>query len=168
MKKLLIVILVLLLFSGCNQNKRQIKDTVTAYTTLLAQGYRNLNMNPLIQVATEERATKAYHYMAALGEARVKMDARLKNLKFLDIKIHGFLKGEKAEVKTEEIWDYSYINIDRGEQVFDNSVTYELTYALIKKSDQWLVADITIEKAAEKKSPPDWFQRPKLEPSNKR
>ena len=160
MKRFSLVIIAVLLLAGCSQNKNEgeVKEVVGKYTALLAEGYRNLNMNPLSQVATEERATKAYHHMAALGEARTKMDAQLKEIKFLNVK---FVQGDKAEVKTEENWDYTYINIDSGKPEFDNSVAYALTYFLTKKSGKWLVADVTVEKAEEKKSSENIFNRPK-------
>lgn len=154
------VIAIILLLLGCSQDMEQPKVAVTRYTVLLAEGYRNLNMNPLVQVATEEQATKAYYYMAAIGEARIKMDAKIQDIKFIDFKA---VAGGKAEVRTEERWDYTYINIDSGKPVFDNSITYRLKYVLTKKSDRWLVANITIEKAEEKKSSQNIFRRPHKE-----
>lgn len=155
MRKLIAVFALLLLISGCEKENSRIRDTVIKYDTLLAEGYRNLNMTPLTQVATEKRAAKAYYHMAALGEGRIKMDARLRDIKFLDIKTSG---GKKSEVTAEEMWDYAYIDIESWKQVFDNSVTYKMKYVLEKKSDEWLVADITIEKAEEKKSSEDFFE----------
>lgn len=166
MRKLLIIALVLLSLGGCAeaQNKKQIEEAVRQYTTLLADGYRHLNMNPLAQAATEERATKAFYHMAALGEARIKMDARLRAIKFLEIKTGETLDGEKqAQVRTEEKWDYTYVNIDTAKPVFDNSVDYELTYTLIKKPDKWLVADIAVEKSKEKNDSSGFFERAKKE-----
>ena len=162
MKRFSLVIIAVLLLAGCSQNKNEgeVKEVVRKYTALLAEGYRNLNMNPLSQIATEERATKAYHHMAALGEARTRMDARIREIKFLSVK---FVRDNKAEVKTEEKWDYTYINIDSGKPEFDNSVAYVLTYFLTKKSGKWLVADVTVEKAEEKKSSGHVFSRPKRE-----
>ncbi len=150
---LLIALGVLMLFSACGrENDRIIMDAVIKYDTLLAEGYRNLNMTPLIEAATEKHAAKVYIHMAALGEGRIKMDSMLKDIKFIEIKK---LSGSKAEVKTREMWDYAYINFDSGKSVFDNSVRYELKYSLEKKSGRWLVADITIEKVEEKKSSED-------------
>ena len=154
---IVLILTIPILLLGCDKGKAQLKDTVVKYNTLLAEGYRNLNMNPLIQVATERRATKAFYHMAALGEARIKMDAKLKKITFSDIKI---ISHDKAEVVTDEIWDYTYLSIDSSKPLFDNSITYKLKYILEKRSNRWLVADIIIEKADEKKKSEDIFHRP--------
>ncbi len=157
MKRLPTVLILLGLIAGCDGESNMLKETITRYDALLAEGYMTLNMNPLAQVATEQRATKAYHHMAALGEAGIKMESTLRSLKFVKVKT---LSKEKAELKTEEIWDYVYLDIKAGKSLFDNTVTYNLTYDLVKKSERWLVADVTIEKAVEKKSSQGIFERP--------
>lgn len=133
--------LILVLLAGCNQEKGRIKDTVIKYNTLLADGYKNLNMTPLLQVATEEQSLKAYYHMAALGEARIKMDAKLRSINFLDIKS----LSQKSEVRTEEMWDYTHINIDTGQSVFHRTISYRIRYLLIKRSERWFVSDVTVE-----------------------
>lgn len=159
-KRVVIVSIILFLVYGCGQDKERLKDTVIKYNSLLAEGYRNLNMNPLVQVATEEQATKAYYYMAAIGEARIKMDAKIQDIKFIDFKA---VAGGKAEIRTEEVWDYTYINIDSGKPIFDNMVTYRLKYILEQKSGKWLVADINVESTIEKKSSEYIFKKPMKE-----
>jgi hypothetical protein len=160
----------ILLFASCEvyekkedtaKEERLIKDTVVLYNSLLADGYRKLSMTALVQAATEERATKAYYHMAALGEARVKMDAKIRDFKFLELKLPS---QYTAEVMTEEIWDYSYVNVDTGEQVYDNKITYKNRYALTKKTGKWLVYDITVEESHEEK--PEKFKA--LDPSFRR
>lgn len=163
--KFLPIFLCLIFLLGCSRENDRIKDAVMKYDTLLAEGYRNLNMNPLVQAATEKRALKAYYHMAALGEARIKMDAKLKKIAFSNVKL---ISGDKAEAITDEIWDYIYLNLDSGKPLFDNTVTYRLKYILEKKSGNWLVADINIEKADDKKEFPDIFHRPMNDAAGKR
>ena len=158
----------LLLFTGCKSDKvssvnarenpvkghsvdeiTRVKDTVLLYDALLADGYRAQNMNALAQVATEQRAQKAYYHMAALGEGSVKMDSNLNKIIFTDIKI---ISPDNAEAATEEEWDYKYINYKSGLQVYDNSVAYVLRYHLIKISAKWLVDDITVVSSKEENS----------------
>ena len=157
MNRLLTIIILLLFMMGCGKENNILKETVTKYDALLAEGYKTLNMNPLTQAATEQRATKAYHHMAALGEAGIKMESTLRELKFLKVKT---LSKDKAEVKTEEIWDYVYLDIKSGKSLFDNTVTYNLKYDLVRKPDRWLVAEVAVEKTVEKKSSQHIFQRP--------
>jgi hypothetical protein len=149
MKMMLISSVVFSLLGGCNQGKElpndtaRIKETVIQYNKLLSEGYRNLNMTPLLQVATKERGQKAYHHMAALGEARIKMDANLRSITFSDIKLKSV---DKSEIKTVEEWDYTHINIDSENIESQNSTAYELTYTIVKINDKWVVSDIKIEK----------------------
>lgn len=140
---------VVFLLSGCGEGKTPsadpavLENTIVQYNRLLAEGYRTLNMNSLAQVATEERATKAYYHMAALGEERKRMEATLKHMDFLGTKV---LSPDQVEIKTREEWDYRHINIDSKKLESESSIIYELTYSLVKKNDKWLVSDIHIEK----------------------
>ncbi len=148
MKKLIISAFILSLLFACNKDKDLsdasviLKHVVIQYNMLLAEGYRKLNMTDLLTVATEERSQKVYYHMSALGEARKKMDAEQKNISFSNIKI---ISPDRAKVSTREEWDYTHTNIDSGEIVSRSSVSYELTYALIKKNNKWLVSNIDIE-----------------------
>lgn len=159
MKKLMILLTAILLIAvGCVEENAEIKAAVTKYDTLLAEGYKTLNMNPLIQAATGERANKAFVHMEALGRAGIRMNSKLGNIKFTDIKI---VSPDQADVDTEEFWEYTYNDIDSGKSLFENKITYQLQYKLIKKTDRWLVSGITIKKAAEEKESGHIFRRPK-------
>lgn len=149
MKALLILLFPIFLVSACTREKdplsdpKVLKHVVVEYNRLLAEGYKDLNMTPLLQVATDERATKAYYHMSALGEARTRMDAKLDEVSFRDVRIIG---ENTAEVKTREKWKYTHTNIDTEETAKKESVVYELAYTLVRKENRWLVSDIEIEK----------------------
>ncbi len=153
MKKLLIIYVTLSLFSACDKGNDMseeeviLKHVVIQYNTLLADGYRNLNMSQLTKFATRERAQKAYYHMAALGEGRQKMDAKLNNISFSSVTI---MLPDTSEVKTIEEWDYTHINIDTNEVVLSKSEIYENTYVLTKDKDTWLVKEITVNKEVKK------------------
>ncbi len=129
-----------------DENQR-INNTVLLYNSLLAKGYRNQNMTVLSEVATEQRALKAYYHMAALGEGKVKMDSKLVSIVFNDVKI---LSDVKAEAGTSEKWEYKYINFDTQNQEYENTVDYKLRYSLVKKSGKWLVDYIDLLETKEK------------------
>ncbi|MEW6109439.1 MAG: hypothetical protein AB1632_09785 [Nitrospirota bacterium] len=160
MKRLLIIFALVLLLPGCSIDGTGAKNAVLKYNELLAEGYRNLNMNPLATVSTIEIASKAYNHMAALGEARVKMDSKMDNIKFLTVKPFSTMAGDRIEVKTEEDWKYKYINLDSGKSSAESSVSYQMKYILEKRSGRWLVSDITILKEEGDKSAEDIFERP--------
>lgn len=158
-KKTVILFLTFFLLLACEQKAQKddtyqaekIRNTIILYNSLLAEGYRNLDMGPLIQVATEDRIIKAYYHMSALGEGRVRMDAKLSDIKILDMDLRDI---SKAYVGTEEKWEYNYINIDTDEIVYDNTVTYRNKYSLINSAGKWLVSDITVEQSEEEKDIP--------------
>jgi len=142
-------VLVVILMVACNVQERSkvdpkvLEDTIIRYNSLLAEGYRTLNMNPLIQAATKESAQKAYYHMAALGEERRRMEATLERITFL----HSTVTDEThAEMETDEEWKYVHYNIDTKEEVSRNSVHYRLKYLLVMEGGKWLVSDIEIEK----------------------
>jgi len=147
MKKHLILLLSLLsLITGCGQKIDQqppnaLHEAIETYNGLLADGYRRLDMNHLVQAATGERALKAYYHMAALGEGGVKMDSALRHLEFAGTKQ---LAPDKAEVTTKERWEYKYINIENGNTSPLLTVNYTSRYRLVKEKEKWLVAEITI------------------------
>lgn len=160
-KAAIFLVLPLLLHAfGCSKEDPAIREAVVQYNNLLAEGYRTLNMSGLLAVATEERATKAYHHMAAIGEARIRMEARLKELAVSSIRQAG---NDRATASSKEVWEYSYFHIDSGDLVDENTVTYSLTYHLRKGDGRWLVEDIKVLSAEEKKKSKDLFKRPEAD-----
>lgn len=164
MKNVIVVLTVLMLLSGCNKENSLLRNTVIKYNKLLSEGYRTLNMGPLLQAATEDQAMKAYNHMSALGEAGLKMDAALRDIKFISLKL---LAIDAAEIRTSEKWEYVYFDIKSEKTLFDNSVDYNMKYVLRKSKDKWIVSDVVIEKAIEKKSSKGIFERPSEESTPK-
>jgi len=117
--------------AGCTfstQDKEQVKATVMRYNQLLAEGYRNLNMRALPEVAEDSQVSKVYFHMAALGEGRVRMVSQLKDIQFSDF---SFANASTAQVKTREKWDFQHVNLDtqkveRNEKGFAYGVSYRL------------------------------------------
>lgn len=50
-----------------SDSEAQVKNVIRRYNEFLIYGYKNLNMNPLHEVAAPEVAEKAYYHMAAIG-----------------------------------------------------------------------------------------------------
>lgn len=120
---------------------QKIKDAILLYNALLAEGYKNLNMNPLTQAATKECATKAYYHMSALGEADIKMHSQVKKINFDDLEVQ---KPVRAIAKTSEIWDFVHLDIKSNEKIYEEKdFVYHVTYELKKEGDHWLVARVT-------------------------
>jgi len=142
----LLTVSVVLLFTvaACSRKSEvgEIKRVISRYNELLIWGYRNLNMNPLQEVATEEQAAKLYHHMAALGEGDARMESVLKKIDFREITFEG---RNAATVKTQEIWDFAHYGIKTGDkQIEEKDFVYELTYHLKKEDRKWLVEKVTV------------------------
>jgi len=160
-----LLLAVVLLFTACGSSEKTVVEkqqadvqaTVVWYNALLADCFRDLNMSAMAQVATAERAQQVYYYMASLGEAGLRMDARLTKIDF------GALRetaGDRVEIPAAEIWDYVYFDIKSGKKLFANTVEYDLAYSLVNQADKWLVAGITVKATRESKDSTFIFQRP--------
>lgn len=137
-----------------------IKTAINRYNQLLADGYRTMNMNQLQQVATVDQATKLYHHMAALGEARLRMDSSLKGISFIKIEQQ---KPGVASVQTRETWDFSHISTATGKKESEElSFIYEMRYSLKQENGRWIITNVdTLSgKSSNKLSPQQKQQRP--------
>ena len=138
------LLLLCLALAGCVSSSvedRDVKASIMRYNQLLSDCYRNLNMNPMQEVATPEHATKLYYHMAALGEGGVRMVSQLKGMDFLDI---HFPKDGKAVVRTRELWDFAHYGAIKGEKQYEErAFPYDMTYRLTKSDGRWLVDSIT-------------------------
>jgi hypothetical protein len=157
-KATLVILLTVIWIGGCHfgreKDTRVVKDTILRYNQLLAEGYAKMNMTPLQEVATAEQATRVYYHMAALREAKIRMESQLVDIEFLDIQ---FPKKDSAKVKTREKWNYTHININSKmpAQTVVQGLIYNLSYDLIKKDGKWFVSSVSVleeKKPSEKKN----------------
>jgi hypothetical protein len=158
MKKVFVALLIIVWIGGCHavtdKDILDVKDTILRYNQLLSEGYAKMNMTPLKEVATEEHAQKVYYHMAALGEAKIRMESKLVNIEFSDIQ---FPKKDLAKVKTNEKWDYTHVNIGTKmpAQKVVKGLIYRLSYELVKTDGRWLVSSVSVleeNKPSDKKS----------------
>lgn len=163
----ILAVFILLISSSCDQQKptvhptdnRQIaiEKTIKKYNSFLADCYRALNTKALHQVASTKMVDTTYFHMTAIGEAGVKMDCRLKKITFDQL---TEIAPDTVTIAAQEEWDYTYWDIKTGKRLFDNSVTYNLTYTLEQKSEKWLVTEVSVQKTTEDKDSSFIFQRP--------
>jgi hypothetical protein len=148
----LLLTLLFLFFAACsseNNGQNQVKATVMRYTDVLASCYKNMDMNPMQQVATPDHAAKLYSHMAALGEGRVRMESKLKKIGFEAV---TFPKPGTAAATTKEMWDFVHVNIDNGQKSMEKKdFPYEVTYELKKEGGHWLVTNTVVSTALAEK-----------------
>ena len=141
------LLLGLLTLSACEQAERPLIETVLAYNTLLAEGYRHQEMAPLSKAATPEQVAKVYHHMAALAEGGIRMDALLRGLEFIAIQRQG---NGQAQLTTKEGWSYRYLTPTGPNTSEEQQVNYTISYHLQKSSDRWLVSEVSIQESDRK------------------
>lgn len=126
--------------AGCTSNSReqeQVKATVMRYNQLLAEGYKNLNMGALPEVAEPPQVSKVYTHMAALGESRLRMVSQVRDVRFSDFR---FANASTAQVKTSEVWDFQHINLDTQKVELDEKgYVYTIDYRLVLRNGAWKV-----------------------------
>jgi hypothetical protein len=138
--------------AGVKQDET-VQKTILRYNQLLVEGYRNLNMTQLQEVATLDQSRKAYYHMAALTEGKTRMNSTLKKTDFIKTE---FPQAEKCQVQTREVWDFYYSDIQSGKkgQGVEDYV-YNVHYTLEKKDGRWIITDIIAngEESDDKKLP---------------
>jgi hypothetical protein len=143
-KTLSLALLIFFGVYGCptspDPTTQAVKDTILRYNQLLAEGYANMNMNPLQEVATADQAGKEYRHMAALGEANIRMAAALKSIEFSAVVVS---RDGSASAVTKEVWDYTHLDVrTRTPVTKQQDIVYTLKYELKQENRRWLVASI--------------------------
>jgi hypothetical protein len=148
MKNTLIITLLVFFWIGscgvdAGSDTGAVKDTIFKYNELLAQGYAKMDVTPLQEVATQEQAKKVYNHMAALGEGKIRMEAQLMDIDFLDVQ---FSEKNVAQVETRETWNYTHANTDTkmpGQTIVEGLI-YTLSYQLVMGHGQWFVSSVRV------------------------
>ena len=147
MKRALFILFMLVWTSSCGADFERdvlaVRHAVLRYCQLLAQGYANMNMTKLQEVATQEQALKVYNHMSALGEAKIRMESSLEDIEFTEIQLAN---EDGARVKTREKWNYTHIGTDpkMPRQTVVEGLIYELAYALVRRDGKWLVSSVSV------------------------
>jgi hypothetical protein len=134
----------LILVVGCtpslSPDEQAIRATITRYNTLLADGYRALNMTPMSEVADQVQAETEYIHMSSLAEGGIRLDSQLKKLEFVSVSVDA----TSAQVETRETWDYRQYSRATGALVLEQKgLVYHLAWDLARQDGgTWLVTDV--------------------------
>lgn len=133
----------LLMMVGCSGTSSaggEIENVVLRYNELVTQGYRSQNMNPMQEVTTGEQALKLYHHMSALGEGQLRMESKLKDIKFTKVERRSSMD---ATVETEETWDFTHYRMATNEKYAEEKdFIYRMGYILSKKNGRWIITEV--------------------------
>src|SRR3989304_3581747 len=109
LSKIFVVFILSGFISGCADKKSGmeilIKKTITRYNEALIVAYKDLNITPIQELTTPERAGKTETFITAYLDSGLVMEAKLHRLSFTEIKI----EGDKAEAKTSEDWSHVWV-----------------------------------------------------------
>lgn len=137
------MILLAAAMAGCSNTLMaggEIENVVLRYNDLVTQGYRNQNMNPMLEVTTDEQALKLYHHMSALGEGQLRMESKLKDIKFTKVERRSSVD---ATVETEETWDFTHYRMATNEKYAEEKdFIYRMGYILGKKNGRWIITEV--------------------------
>lgn len=118
----------------------QVRNTITRYDRILAEGYRSMDMSRIRQVAEELQSEDEYVHMSALGEGGVRLLPLLRDRRFLKVSV----EATSARVETRERWDYTHEDIKTHKTVLvQKGLVYELAWDLARHADgHWYVTDV--------------------------
>jgi hypothetical protein len=141
--QIIVLPLLLVVIVGCANKKSDagdIENLVRRYNVLLIQGYQKQDMNPMQEVTTEEHARRLYHHMSALGEGKLRMESKLKDIKFKNVDQRS---STEATVETEETWDFTHYRMGNNEKYAEEKdFIYRMGYILNKKDGRWMITQV--------------------------
>ncbi len=139
----------LLLIAACvkNAEKQEIGAVVKAYNKALEGSYETMDFGPLKDLTTGREYNKVSIYIMSYAGQNERLNAHL--IKFEIKKID--IKGNSADARTSEEWEYERVNMTTGEAVKPYTFyTYEMNYKLLKDDNKWKVDRLKIIKEDQK------------------
>jgi len=118
-----------------------LKALVELYSEGIIEASKKDNIDYLKPIVTEKRGRKLFIWFKSWHENNYFMDAHIKKITFQSIDINK----STAEVVTDEIWDYRYIQIVTKEVTQPwTRVFYRIQYKFIKQGKSWKIDDALI------------------------
>ncbi len=156
-RKILVLLLTVGLFLSAHgrlSDAEKIKESIVLYTKIIideSKSDRHRDINAFVKmmedIADHQIAKKLYIWIQSWHENGLYMDAKLKKIEFISIKV----KGNTATAQTEELWKYRYFDrrINRIVKP-ETEVFYQVMYYLERKRDNWVITKIDVIKEVQK------------------
>lgn len=137
-------------FASCAKEEMELKNTVNAYTRLLAEALANNEPGGLVLFTSNAQMKTISAYITFnLKDHRVIVND-LESLEFLDVEVAK--DGQSATVLTREGWVFHYIDDKTRKRVTDDEhIGYENTYHLVRVEERWVVDRIDVKEIKPKK-----------------
>lgn len=135
---LLLGLFVLQLPLACTKGEVELKNTVSAYTKMLAQSLAKPNSNQMEFFTTSAERNRIDGYILFLRKDGKVIINTLKSLEFSSVEVTDSKKD--ALVTTEEEWSFHYVDEKSRQPVSaEERIRYRNTYHLIKEQGHWVV-----------------------------
>lgn len=121
----------------------QAREAILQYTSLVAQGYAEMNMAVLEGAATANRVAKVASHMEALKARGLKLLAQPEIVQPTTVRE---VSADRLTVVSDEKWRNSYVSSPDDRETAADDTMYRLNYVLVSVDGRWLVDEISIEK----------------------
>lgn len=144
MLRLMVLLLSCLLLLSCaSKEEKELKKFVVDYNKTLQKVYKTADMDLLSQVAMEREIGKMFPVILAMRKFNSIMPTEIKKFKIKDVKLSP--KNDKAEVETDELWEYWWEDKDTKlitKQKYQEK--YHLRYYIVMNNGKWKVDRIEL------------------------
>ena len=136
-------VLAVMVFAACARQETELKNTVTAYTRLLAEVLASSKSGGLSLFASEKELSRIGSYITFnLKDHRVIIND-LESLEFGKVELSD--DREIATVVASERWNFHYVDDKTRQRITeDASISYSNTYHLIKTEGRWVVDRVEV------------------------
>lgn len=130
--------LLLELLVACSKGEVELKNTVSAYTKMLAQSLAKPNSNQMEFFTTPEERNRIDSYIMFLGKDGKVIVNNLKSLQFVSVQVEKDKKN--AQVTTNEEWTFHYVDEKSRQPISkEEAIRYRNIYHLINEQGHWVV-----------------------------
>ena len=152
LRKIIIYLFLPLIIFGCAyQTEKELKTAVNDYNRTLITVLSSGTIDMLNSVATDKEVRRMHLFLSNLNEENEIITADLLSMMFKSTEIKPPFKIEpsstqvyqEANVKTEELWTFKYLN-SSTKNVIEGpyKVQYNTRYHVVKLDNKWVVNDV--------------------------
>lgn len=127
--------------TACTRGEVELKNTVTAYTQILAESLAKPDAEKIKFFASSSEIIRIDSYILLMLKEKKVLISTLQKLDFRDVDID---KGKaNATVTTHEEWTYYYVDEKSRQPISkEERIAYNNVYHLIKEQGHWVVDKI--------------------------
>ena len=126
---------------ACTKGEVELKNTVSAYTKMLAQSLAKPNSNQMEFFTSPAERSRIDGYILYLHKDGKVIINTLKSLKFTSVEVDSNKKD--ARVATNEEWTFHYVDEKSRQPISaEEQIRYRNIYHLVKEQGHWVVEKV--------------------------